>query len=63
MMRANRNSAMSAVTAFVSYSSPDRLMALHLSDKLRQSGITTWIDQIDIHPGDDIVGRIESGIL
>ncbi len=49
-------------TIFISHSSHDNSFAKRLSQDLTLIGYTPWIDDLDIHPGDDIVDSITHGI-
>lgn len=53
---------MFAYDAFVSYSSADGPVVLELASRLRADGIRVWLDQWEIHPGDNVNKRIEQGL-
>jgi hypothetical protein len=45
---------------FLSYASSDKPSARFIADALRQSGVSTWFDEWEIHLGDSLRQRIES---
>lgn len=45
---------------FLSYVSSDKPAARFIADALRQSGVSTWFDEWEIHFGDSLLKRIES---
>jgi len=48
--------------AFVSYSRADTDFVLRLCQDLRAAGASIWLDQIDIHPGEEWDQAIERGL-
>ncbi len=48
--------------AFVSYSRADAEFVLRLCKDLRAAGASIWLDQLDIHPGDEWDETIERGL-
>ncbi|HYW37845.1 MAG TPA: TIR domain-containing protein [Terriglobales bacterium] len=48
---------------FLSYVSSDKASARFIADALRQSGVSTWFDEWEIHVGDSIIQRIEDGAM
>lgn len=48
--------------AFVSYSRADTDFVLRLCQDLRGAGASIWLDQLDIHPGEDWDEAIERGL-
>jgi hypothetical protein len=48
---------------FISYSTADKSFVDHLVDSLSREGISIWIDEGEILPGDRIRERINQGIL
>ena len=48
--------------AFVSYSRADTDFVLRLCQDLRAAGASIWLDQLDIHPGEDWDEAIERGL-
>jgi hypothetical protein len=48
--------------AFVSYSRADTDFVLRLCQDLRGAGASIWLDQLDIHPGEDWDEAIELGL-
>jgi len=49
--------------AFVSYSRADTDFVLRLCQDLRAAGASIWLDQLDIHPGEDWDEAIERGLF
>jgi hypothetical protein len=49
--------------AFVSYSRADTDFVLRLCQDLRAAGAPIWLDQLDIHPGEDWDKAIERGLF
>jgi len=49
--------------AFVSYSRADTEFVLRLCQDLRAAGASIWLDQLDIHPGEDWDEAIERGLF
>jgi TIR domain len=49
--------------AFVSYSRADTDFVLRLCQDLRTAGASIWLDQLDIHPGEDWDEAIERGLF
>jgi hypothetical protein len=49
--------------AFVSYSRADTDFVLRLCQDLRAAGASIWVDQLDIHPGEDWDESIERGLF
>jgi hypothetical protein len=49
--------------AFVSYSRADTDFVLRLCQDLRAAGASIWLDQLDIHPGEDWDEAIEHGLF
>jgi hypothetical protein len=47
---------------FLSYSSKDKLVVRALAERLKSSGLKVWLDEWEVRPGDDILGRIEEGM-
>lgn len=47
---------------FLSYASSDKPAARFIADALRQSGVSTWFDEWEIHFGDSLLKRIESAV-
>jgi hypothetical protein len=45
---------------FLSYASSDKPSARFIADALRQSGVSTWLDEWEIRVGDSFVQRIEA---
>ena len=48
--------------AFVSYSRADKDFVLRLCQDLRAAGASIWLDQLDIHPGEEWDEAIERGL-
>ena len=48
--------------AFVSYSRADTDFVLRLCQDLRAAGASIWLDQLDIHPGEEWDEAIERGL-
>ena len=47
---------------FISHSHHDKPFARQLADVLVTAGITVWIDDLALSPGDNIIAKIEEGI-
>lgn len=47
---------------FLSHSSYDKSMVVSVALDLQESGISTWLDAIDILPGESIVEKINKGL-
>jgi CheY-like chemotaxis protein len=48
---------------FISYSSDDRAFAKELASSMHKHGFQVWYDEWEIHVGDAIIQKIESGIV
>jgi hypothetical protein len=48
--------------AFFSYSREDSEFALRLAEDLKAAGANVWIDQIDIHPGEEWDSAVEEAV-
>jgi len=48
---------------FLSYVSSDKASARFIADALRGSGVSTWFDEWEIHPGDSLLQRIETAAI
>ena len=48
---------------FLSHSSRDKPAVEALARYLRERGIDVWLDQWEISPGDDIIARMNDGLL
>ncbi|HTS17261.1 MAG TPA: toll/interleukin-1 receptor domain-containing protein [Verrucomicrobiae bacterium] len=46
----------------MSYSRKDKLVVRALAKRLKSSGLTVWLDEWEVRPGDEILGRIEEGM-
>jgi len=49
-------------SAFISHSSIDKTFVRRLAQDLLANGITAWVDEAEIRPGDDFISRIENGL-
>ena len=47
---------------FISYSSKDREFVQRLAEDLKKWKILVWFDEMELEPGDSIIGAIEAGI-
>ncbi len=47
---------------FLSHSSKDKPQVRQLAARLQQDGLRVFLDELDIHTGQSILGRIESGL-
>jgi hypothetical protein len=47
---------------YISYSHHDKAFALKLEKALKEKGFETWIDVFDLHAGDNIFAKIQTGI-
>ena len=47
---------------FVSYSHKDKVFASMLAEELRSYGIGTWVDELEMRPGDHLFEKISRGI-
>jgi len=53
---------MAEARIFISHSSHDRAFALRIAAKLRQPGLSAWIDSEQIFTGDDILDELGRGL-
>ncbi|MGO4882325.1 MAG: toll/interleukin-1 receptor domain-containing protein [Bryobacteraceae bacterium] len=49
-------------SCFISYSHADKTFARRLHDALQVQGIRCWLDEKELHPGDDISDNVDHGI-
>ena len=47
---------------FLSYSFKDKAIVRPLAEKLRADGLRVWLDDWEIHPGDNVPAKIEEGL-
>lgn len=47
---------------FLSHSSKDKPQVRQLAARFQQDGLRVFLDELDIHTGQSILGRIESGL-
>lgn len=50
-------------TVFLSHNRGDNRFARRLGERLRQNGVTVWIDEAEIKVGDSLLERISEGLL
>jgi hypothetical protein len=53
---------MPTASIFLSYNKEDKPFARRLADDIRRVGITVWLDEAEIKPGDSIIEKIEEGL-
>ena len=47
---------------FLSHNREDKEFVRQLGQDLRRAGITAWLDEAEIKPGDSIIDKIEEGL-
>jgi predicted RNA-binding Zn-ribbon protein involved in translation (DUF1610 family) len=47
---------------FISHNKADKIASRHLAVALVEQGISVWLDEWEIRPGDSIIGGIEGGL-
>lgn len=50
------------MTAFISYSSNDKVKVARLVRAIKDSGVDVWFDDDQIYPGDDLIDKMSKGI-
>ena len=53
---------MPAASIFLSHNKEDKPFARLLAEDIRRVGITVWLDEAEIKPGDSIIEKIEEGL-
>lgn len=53
---------MSVPTIFLSCSQPDRAWAKAFADALKEHGVSLWLNEWDLRPGDDLIDAIEQAL-
>lgn len=48
---------------FLSHSSKDKPFVRMLAEEIKASGVSVWIDEVELLPGDSIIGKISEGIV
>jgi len=53
---------MQDTSIFLSHNREDKEFVRQLAEDLRRAGITAWLDEAEIEPGDSIIDKIEEGL-
>ncbi|MBL8768965.1 MAG: toll/interleukin-1 receptor domain-containing protein, partial [Planctomycetes bacterium] len=62
LVRVGHGVGVAGMRVFVSHASEDKARVRELADALRSRGFDPWLDEWEIHGGDDFVRRINEGI-